>query len=62
MGGEWLCMTEVRLEKPARARLQRAFVAVNRADIGVRMLSYWPQRVAGESLSTLYLRDSSVTS
>lgn len=26
-------MTEMMLEKPARARLQRAFVAVNRTDI-----------------------------
>lgn len=55
-------VTEMRLEKPARAGSQTAFVAVNGTDIGVRMLSCWPQTVAGESLFTLYFGDSSVTS
>lgn len=31
-------MTEMRLEKPARAGSQRAFVAVNGTDIGVRIV------------------------
>lgn len=41
--------TEMRLEKPARARarLQRAFVTVNGTDIGVRMLSVGHKELQG---------------